>query len=81
MWAGYKTTFSELVGWPDHDFTIDHTSVRLITQACHSLMGLLVESGNARLGSPHLLMLASSVRPTAVLGNQWLKWHAGRHCG
>ena len=84
MWAGYKTTISELVSWSDHAFTTDHTSVRLITQAAlvsRILAILLVESGNARLGSPHLLMLASSVRPTAVLGNQWLKWHAGRHCG
>ena len=76
MWAGYKTTISELVGWSDHDFTTDHTSVRLITQAAldsHSLTGLLVESGNARLGSPHILMVASSVHPTAVLGKPVVK--------
>ena len=29
MWAGYKTTISGSVGWLDHAFTIDHTSVRL----------------------------------------------------
>ena len=23
MWAGYKTTISELVGWSDHDFTTE----------------------------------------------------------